>query len=178
MCNSDMRYRVEGAIEKVMRAVSLVAIAPCAATLVFWVFLITVYVIGRRFFNLQWVFVEEFTGYIMVFITYFSWIYVLRKGGHIGVTFVFDRLSKKAKSTLGLVTSFLALVLVCYLLWRSTQWFAYAFEHNLYSSALHIVLWPAYLMVPIGLALFAFGLALDFCLKVIRLVPRRDAIAT
>ncbi len=71
---------------------------------------------------------------------------------------------------LELGTSFLAFTLICYLTWRSMHWFSYGFEHKLCSSTLHIVLWPSYLTVTIGLSLFAFELALNLCLKFIKLM--------
>jgi len=106
----------------------------------------------------------------MLFISYFSQAYVLRVGGHIKVNFVFKKLTNKIQSILELITSFLAFTLICYLTWRSAQWFNYGFEHKLCSSTLHIILWPSYLTVTVGLSLFAFELALNFCLKVIKLM--------
>ncbi|GAI83778.1 unnamed protein product, partial [marine sediment metagenome] len=61
---------LERKIEKLMYIVSTVTVTPCVIILIVWVFLITVYVVGRKFFNFQWIFVEEFTGYMMVFIAY------------------------------------------------------------------------------------------------------------
>jgi len=165
--NNEALGRIECKIEKLMNIISLVSVAPCVIILIAWVFLITVYVIGRKFFNFQWIFVEEFTGYIMVFITYFSQAYVLRVGGHIKTGLVFSRLTKTMQSKLELITSFLAFILIIYLVWRSTQWFSYGFDHKLLSSTLHLILWPSYLSVTIGLSLFAFELALNLCLKVI-----------
>jgi len=168
--NNKVLYRLEHKIEKLMHVVSTVTAAPCIIILIIWVFLITAYVISRKFFNLQWIFVEEFTGYMMVFIGYFSQAYVLKVGGHIKISFVFKRLTNKIQSILELITGFLAFTLICYLTWRSIQWFSYGFEHKLCSSTLHIVLWPSYLAVTIGLSLFAFELALNLCLKIIKLM--------
>ena len=166
--NNKALCRLERKIEKLMYIVSTVTVAPCVIILIIWVFLITAYVVGRKFFNFQWIFVEEFTGYMMVFVAYFSQAYVLRIGGHIKVNFVFKGLTNKIQSILELSTSFLAFTLICYLTWRSIHWFSYGFEHKLCSSTLHIVLWPSYLTVTIGLSLFAFELALNLCLKVIK----------
>lgn len=168
--NKKVLYELERKIEKLMYIISAVTVTPCIIILIIWVFLITAYVVGRKFFNFQWVFVEEFTGYMMVFVAYFSQAYVLRVGGHIKVNFVFKGLTNKIQSILELSTSFLAFTLICYLTWRSIHWFSYGFEHKLCSSTLHIVLWPSYLTVTIGLSLFAFELALNLCLKVIKLM--------
>ena len=168
--NKKVLYRLESKIEKLMHIASIVTVAPCIIILIGWVFLITAYVISRKFFNLQWVFVEEFTGYMMVFIAYFSQAYVLRVGGHIKVDFIFKQLTNKIQSILELITGFFAFTLICYLIWGSIHWFNYGFEHKLCSSTLHIVLWPSYLTVTIGLSLFAFELALNLCLKVIKLM--------
>jgi len=168
--NKKVLYELERKIEKLMYIISAVTVTPCIIISIIWVFLITAYVVGRKFFNFQWVFVEEFTGYMMDFVAYFSQAYVLRVGGHIKVNFVFKGLTNKIQSILELSTSFLAFTLICYLTWRSIHWFSYGFEHKLCSSTLHIVLWPSYLTVTIGLSLFAFELALNLCLKVIKLM--------
>lgn len=168
--NNKILYRIEHKIEKLMNIISIVSIAPCIIVLVFWVFLITTYVIGRHFFNLQWTFVEEITGYMMVFIGYMALAYVFKVGGHIEVKFIFNRLTNKAKSILELITTgFVAFPMLCYLIWRSIQWFYYGFEHKITSNNLHIFLWPVYLFVTIGLSLFVFEVVLDFCLKIIKL---------
>lgn len=161
---------LENKIEKLMYVISTIAITPCVILLIFWVFLMTVYVIGRKFFNLQWVFVEEFTGYMMVFIAYFTQAYVLKVGGYIRLGIVFSKLTKKMQFILESITGFLAFFFTCYLIWKSLQWFNYAFEKKIASSTLHLVLWPSYLTVTIGLSLLALELALNFCLKVIKFI--------
>ncbi|GAH63367.1 unnamed protein product, partial [marine sediment metagenome] len=98
--NKKVLYRLENKIKKLMHIVSIATITPCIIILIIWVFLITAYVVGRKFFNFQWIFVEEFTGYMMVFVAYFSQAYVLRIGGHIKVNFVFKKLTNKIQSIL------------------------------------------------------------------------------
>ena len=128
--NNNILYRLERKITKLMHIISMVSVAPCVVALIGWVFLITVYVVGRNFFNLQWVFVEETTGYIMVLIGYLSQAYVLKVGGHTSLTFVFEQLPNKIQSILELITGFLAFTLVCYLIWRSAQFFIWQLFEN------------------------------------------------
>jgi len=158
-------------LEKVIDRASGIAIAPCVVALVVWVFVFVVYVIGRHFFGMVWLFVEEYTGYWVVFLGYFSLAYALKSGAHIKSDIVTSRLPKRVTSILEIITGLLAIPLVGYLTWRSIGWLAYGVEHEAHAvSSLHTLLWPVYLFVPIGLALFALVLLLKLVRTVIALV--------
>jgi len=167
--NKVIYTRLERKIKRLMDIIAKVTVAPCIIILVMWVFLVTYYVMGRKYLGLQWMFVEEFTGYIMIFITFFAQAYAYKIDAHINVDLVVKRLTNKGRSILDLVTTVFTFLIVCYLIWRSIDWFNYGFEHHIMSSNLHIQLWPSYLTVTIGLSLLALQIALDFCLKVIEL---------
>lgn len=130
----------------------------CAVLTVAWIFVMVIYIVGRRF-GLGWLFVEEFTGYWLVIVAYIPLAYSLVTGVHITVDLVTRKLPEKTRSALKVFTDSIGLVLVGYLLWRSIGWVIRGIEYNLHSdSSFHIVLWPTYLPIPIGL--FLFGLAL------------------
>ena len=103
--NKVLYTRLECKIKRLMDIISTVTVAPCLIILVVWVFLVTFYVIGRKYFGLQWMFVEEFTGYIMIFITFFSQSYAYKVGAHINVDLVVNRLTNKGQSILNLITA-------------------------------------------------------------------------
>ena len=163
-------HKIGRILEKIIDRASVIAIAPCAVALVVWVFVFVIYVIGRHFFDMVWLFVEEYTGYWVVFLGYFGLAYALKTGVHIKSDIVTRRLPRKVRNVLELITGFLALPLVGYLVWRSIGWFAYGFEKEARAvSILHTLLWPAYLFVPIGLSLFALMLLLKLVRNVIAL---------
>lgn len=161
-------HKIDRILEKIIDRVSGIAIAPCAVALAVWVFVFVIYVVGRHFFNMVWLFVEEYTGYWVVFLGYFGLAYALKTGAHIRSDIVTSRLPKKVSNILSIVTGLLALPLVGYLTWRSIGWLAYGIEHGAHAvSTLHTLLWPFYLFVPIGLSLFALVLLLKLVRDVI-----------
>ncbi|GAJ04324.1 unnamed protein product, partial [marine sediment metagenome] len=147
---------------------------PSAILLVLWVLVFTVYVIGRLF-GLAWGFVEEFTGYWLVFITYVPLAYALMNNAHIKTDIITNRLPKKARNILEVCTGYISLVIVCYFLARSIEWLINGMKYDLYSpSRLHILLWPIYSFIPIGLALFALALIIKIIPATIELIKRRE----
>jgi len=145
----------------------------CAVALLAWVFVFSLYIIGR-FFGVVWLFVEEYTGYWMVFITYMALAFTLIAGSHISVDIVTRRLTDKTRSILQVCTDSMGVVLVCYLLGRSIEWVIYGIRYDLYSlSSLRTPLWLTFLPVPIGLTLFALALATKLGKNVIELMRAR-----
>lgn len=169
-------HSIEQRINHLRSIISIISITPSIIILIFWVLLITTYVIGRNFFHLKWTFVEEFTGYMMVFVGYMTLAYVSKIGRHVRVKFVINRLSNTMQSVLDIITSiFVALPVLSYLIWRSYQWFYYGFEKRIISNNLHISLWPFYILIPIGLSLYTIEILLDIILKIIKFTKNRSA---
>lgn len=164
---------IELILNKLLDFFARVTIIPCVFILITWVFLITFHVIGRKFFNLQWVFVEEFTGYMMVFIAYFSQPYAYKTSAHIRVALLSEKLPHKIKIYLQLITNFLSIIIVLYLIIRSFQWFYYGYENMMHSSTLHILLWPSYSTIFLGLSILEIEIILDSLLKVIFLLTKK-----
>lgn len=140
-------------IEKVVRAICRYSIVPCAVALVAWVFVFVAYIISRLF-GQGWLFVEEYTGYWLVFLAYVPLAYTMVTQGHIKTDIVTSRLPGKARSILEVCTDGIALVIACCLLARSIGWVLRGVEIGSRSSTyFRTLLWPTYLPVSIGLAL-------------------------
>ena len=167
--------KVDRILEMTIDRISGITIAPCAVALVAWVFLFVAYVSGRFFFQLGWLFVEEYTTYWVVFVAYFSWAYGVKTGTHIRTDIVTSQLPKRVNSVLEIVIGLLAILLVGYLTWKSIGWLAYGIEYEARAvSGLHTLQWPIYSFVTIGLGLFALVLLLKFVRNVIRLARGRE----
>ena len=168
-------HKIDRILEKIIDRVSGIAIAPCAVALAVWVFVFVGYIIGRQFFGMVWIFVEEYTGYWVVFLGYFGLAYALKTGVHIRSDIVTSRLPKRVRNILSIVTGLLAIPLVGYLTWRSIGWLIYGIEHNASAiTSLHTPLWPAYSFIPIGLSLFTLMLLLKLVRNVIALTRGED----
>jgi len=145
-------------LEKILQIISSRAVLACVLITLAWVFVFAAYIISR-FFNLGWLFVEEFTGYWLVLIAYVPLAYALMTDAHIRVEIVSSRLPEKARSILEVCTDTLALIIVAYLLGRSIEWLLHGIEYGTRAStASNIPLWPIYLLIPIGLTLFSLML--------------------
>ncbi|MBA7530119.1 hypothetical protein ES705_22322 [subsurface metagenome] len=165
------RYRVERIFDKVTGIISIGLISPAAVALVAWVPVLTVCVIARAFFDVSWMFLEEFTAYLIVLFTFFALSYTLRTEGHIRIDAVTRMLPKGVRNILGLVTTLLSLVIVCYLMQKGIEWFWFGVEagvHSLFPS--NLLLWPVYLFIPIGLATLGLALVHQLYRSVIGLV--------
>lgn len=153
------RYRVERLFDKATGIISTGLISPATVALVAWVPLMTVCIIARAFFNVSWMFLEEFTAYLMVLVTFFALSYTLRSEGHISIDVVTRLLPKGVRGILGVATDLFSLAVVCYLIQKGAMWFWFGVETGVRSMfPSNLLLWPVYLFIPIGLA--ALGLAL------------------
>jgi TRAP-type C4-dicarboxylate transport system permease small subunit len=163
--------RIDRVLDRITRITSGVPAFAIGTLLVVWVILIAVYVVGRLFFQVKWMFVPEFTEYFMVCVVFLSVAYTLRSKGHISIDIVLRRLSKRVNAILEAITAFLSLLITCFLVERGIDWFLYAFSSHMYSMGpMHTLMWPIFLVVPIGLTMLAFELLLYFYRTVVQAV--------
>ena len=152
-------YKIDRILDRVVHVVATALASVSMVVLVAFTLLISVYIVGRAAVNIPWLFVEEFTGYALVLLTFFVLAYTLRHEGHITIDFIVQRFPKRVQSILRVVTDCLALILVAYLTWRGVEWFWYGVVDGVRSGHPSAVLmWPYYLLVPIGMAAFSLAL--------------------
>ena len=158
---------------KIVHGISSWAVGVCAVALVVWVLLFAFYIVSRNFgLNLE--FVEEVTGFWLVFIVYLTLAYALTTGVHVKLRFVDRYVAEKAAGIIKVFTDVIGLIIICYLLWRSIDWVIRGVEFQLHSeTALHIILWPTFLPIPIGLTLFALALMVNIGKGVTALVQTK-----
>jgi len=167
----DTRYRVERLFDKVTDIISIGLISPATVVLVAWVPLMTVCIVARAFFDASWMFLEEFTAYLMVLVTFFALSYTLKSEGHISIDIVIRLLPKRVRDVLGVVTNLLSLAIVCYLMQKGIAWFWFGVETGVRSMfPSNLLLWPVYLFIPIGLVSLGLALLHRLYRSVIRLL--------
>ncbi len=160
--------------QKIVRAFASYAFAPAAVSLVAWVLLITAYIVSRRF-GQGWMFVEEYTGYWLVFISFMSFADCLLTEGHIQVDTVTKLLPQRIRELLQVCSESIGLVILFYLVVRSTQWFIEAAQFGLRSgSSTNTLVWPTTLAVPIGLLLLALALIVKLSDSIKGLMPKKE----
>jgi len=146
-------------LNKLSKAISISLAGLAAAVLVCWVFVIVIFVTARALFNVQWMFVEEYTGYCMVLLTSFSFAFALRKGAHINVTAITDNVPKRMQKPFRIFADLVGLVVTVYLTWHGMKWLMHGLqggERSWFPS--RTLLWPVYALIPIGLG----ALSLEF----------------
>jgi TRAP-type C4-dicarboxylate transport system permease small subunit len=157
--HEDVIHKIDRIFDKIVHISTRALISVSVVVLVASILLIGIYILGRAAFNIPWLFVEEFTGYALVLLTFFALAYTLRTEGHITIDFVVRRFPKRVQSILKVVTDCLALVLVAYLTMRGVEWFWYGVVDKVHSPhPSHVIMWPYYMLVPIGLAILDLAL--------------------
>lgn len=139
-------------LNKVSKTVSDVLVNIAAVTLISWVFIIVIFVAARSFFDVNWMFVEEYTGYGMVLLTSFSFAYALRRGAHVKVTAVTENIPEKMQKPLMVFADLVGLIVTVYLTWHGIKWLMHGIqgmERSWFPS--RTILWPVYALIPIGL---------------------------
>jgi len=170
--------RIDRVLDRITHFTSGAPAFAIGILLVVWVILILIYVIARLGFEAKWLFVPEFTEYWMVYVVLFSIAYTLRSRGHINIDIVVRHFSKRVNTILEAITLFLSLLLTCFLVERGIDWFLYALECNVYSMGpMHTLMWPVFLVVPIGMTMLALELVLHLYRTVVQLVRGERAVS-
>jgi TRAP-type C4-dicarboxylate transport system permease small subunit len=151
----DALYRVFSPITRYLFYIGLCCLA-------IMMFLTAVDVIGRYFFNRPVLGSFEITEYLMVILVGASLAYCGIKKGHVEIELLTDRLSMRAQTILGCVTSFLGFLLFCLITWQTVLYVGDLLESGLESSVLHIPAWPFVVALAIGSAVFCLVLFLRF----------------
>lgn len=135
--------------------------ALAAAVLVYSMMaVIVVYVILRKL-GIGLYFVEEYSGYSLVFMAYVGLAYTYRTGGHIRVDFVFGRLKPEVRAVLEIAAIVAGLIILYMLSWETLANALFSLKANFRSSFVtESPLWPFQLFIPIGLALLGLEMFL------------------
>ena len=87
--------------------------------LMLMVFLTSVDVVGRYFFNRPILGAYDLTQLMMIIVVFFCIAYTQIEKGHVGITIVVDRLSKKAQNVIGCAGNFLGLFFFSLIAWQN-----------------------------------------------------------
>lgn len=124
-------------------------------------FLTAVDVIGRYFFNSPILGSFEITQSLMVILMATSIGYCGMMKGHIDIDLVAGRLSQRAQSILGCITTFLGVALFGLITWQTFVYIGDNIASNVASAVLQIPAWPFVLIVAIGSGIFCLVLLLQ-----------------
>jgi len=152
-------------LEKISNGLSSVLFNIAKFAMVVWPFVMVTYVI-LRYFGINWLFVEEYTAYWQILIVFFSLTYVLKLGKHVSIEIFINKLPEKVRRVIQLITLFLTFFVTLYLLDKSIAFVRFGILSLTRSFTTNLILWPIYLLVPIGLGSMSLELFIQLYKKI------------
>lgn len=111
--------------------------------------------ISRYVFDSPWYFAEEYTGYLVVMLTFLPLAYTLRTKGHIAIDIVTNRLPEKTRARLEVVTTGLSLMVLIIMIWYALKLTIGSFQDNVLAPTVAMTpLWIPQMFVVVGLIIF------------------------
>jgi TRAP-type C4-dicarboxylate transport system permease small subunit len=137
-----------------------VCVSIAAASVVCIGLLVTANTILRYLFDRPWWFVEEYSGYSIVLITFFGLGYAVRKRVHITIDVVVDRLSPRYRTKLAVVTTTASLAVSIIMVKYALSLAMGSLQHETRASTVMLTpLWIPQLFVVVGLLVFVLDIA-------------------
>jgi len=154
--------KIINSLEKVLSYVYMPLLKINIVLLVVWPLIIVIYVI-LRFFGIALLFIEEYTQYWLVFVSYTAIAYAFREGAHINVNIFTQNIKGISKNILDAITDLIILYVSLYLFQRVTEWCIYGFTTKVTSAfPSNSLLWPFYTIPMIGFALLIMETLIKF----------------
>ena len=131
-------------------------------------------VILRYFFSSSLFFSEELSIYFMVYVAFIGAAMTMKKGAHIKVDLLYNRLSEKARLWLDTITTILGTIICFIMTWQSAFWVRYTYKTNFISPGiLETPMWIPMACVPIGLFLWSLQYVVE-SIKALNLLIQSD----
>lgn len=125
-------------------------------------FLIFTAVLFRYLFNRPVSGDVELVEFMMGILVTFSVAYTAHKKSHIGVDLLLVRLKEKTRKIIGVVTSFLTLILFIFICWQTYILIGEDYHSKLESAVLYIPVYPFIIVVTIGFVILCLVLLAEF----------------
>jgi TRAP-type C4-dicarboxylate transport system permease small subunit len=117
---------------------------------------------GRYLFNRPILIAYELTtNYLMIAAIFLAMPYAYRQGANIRVTFLVERLGRPTRMVIDHVVQVISILYSAVLVVATFQQARHVMRTGTTFVTIEIALWPAYLLVPIGLFLTALMMLLD-----------------
>lgn len=110
-----------------------------------------VQIIMRTFFSAPLKWAEELARYLQIWITFLGIGYGIRRGSHIGMTLLKDRLPPILKALCGLIVDVAGFLAFIVLFRTSLQFLAH---QNVVSTAMELPMQLVYLVIPVGAVIY------------------------
>jgi len=142
---------------KARSSFNLVGLASIAAMM----FLTSVDVALRYFFNRPMKGAFEISELLMVIVVFLGMAYTQSVKAHVSVDIFASRLPVKSQLIVDIITTALSLSFFCLVVWRSALHAVYVWQSGEYTDLLQIPMAPFKFLVPFGIGLFCIELIAD-----------------
>lgn len=163
--------RVEGLLHAISKAGQVLS----ALSILALVVVVGLGVVFRYVMNAPLQFVDDLCALLYVALTFFAMAYVFVDKGHIRITFLFDRLPKRAQHCLEIAGCLAALIFLTLFTKESWTFFYTTYQLHGTSETASIPLAPWLLLIPLTLSIFV-SLVLVFTIKKARALGARNEI--
>lgn len=113
------------------------------------------YQVFARFVGISTVGTVELGGFLLVWVCYFGIAYGLRKGRHIRVDIIYDRMPEKIQTLFLIIGNSICVVFSLFLTWEGLKLIRMFYEIEEVSLILRVPMYLVYIAMPIGMILFA-----------------------
>ncbi len=119
--------------------------------ILFLTFLISADVVMRYFFNHPLENVDEITEHALLYLTFLSAAWVLRKGGHVEIDIIYNQLGPRFRAFLDLLNPILGAAVCLALTWFSSHatWLAFK-RGTVFATTWSLPRWPILIIIPVG----------------------------
>ncbi|MEX2127665.1 MAG: TRAP transporter small permease [Xanthobacteraceae bacterium] len=131
-------------------------------------------VVGRYFFNSPFTFSVEVTELAMGLIVYLGVGLVTHENGHISVDVLTLRLSEWTRALLGLVTNFIALAFLAFMVWQVWGRAETLLAKGDITPIWHVPIWPVAFIMAAGSAFFLTGVFLHLLGAAKRVIAKQE----
>jgi TRAP-type C4-dicarboxylate transport system permease small subunit len=133
---------------------------------------ITFEVVARRFLGFSTLIADEYSGYLLVFITFFGLAYTMKTKGFLQVEFVIKRLSGRSYQTLHFILLTLALFYSLVMQYELVIFTWSTYVNDIVSVSIsQTPLYIPQLCMPIGMIIFILELGEQWCRAAFALFP-------
>ncbi|AXF56957.1 TRAP transporter small permease subunit [Salicibibacter kimchii] len=144
---------------KLLNQIENVFAVTAGLLILFSMFSVVLEVIARYFFNISFIWVNEYNEYMLLYITFLSGAWLLRHNGHVSIDIINFFVGRKFNYVLNVIAALIGIFLMIILVYYGTLVTVDAYERNATSTTpLRTLQVYIYMIIPIG----SFVLLLEF----------------
>jgi len=173
MEKNDRFLKIVKALDRVSCFISKISFSISCLLIVALVVLIFAYIINRTFIGQVWLFVEEWSGFALIPITYFGLGYTVRKDKGLYVDLITDKLSPRVQDFLEVIFAIFSFFIIITMLSMSIEWLGYVLERAAKSRGpMRTPLWIFSVTIVSGLFVYTIDMFFYFLYRLFSFIGK------